>query len=388
MKISYSKFENIIMQIAIVLTILSFSPESNIASLCDTTMFLFWGAVVLFKIVNKKLYIDNYTKILALVYAIWFLCTRLFHALGLYPSGGMGVAGYILYCIIFYVIGLNLKSDEEHLKGVINAFFVGVVLLTITLLPYLSEISKSRYAFDAKNQMGQMLGAGVVLGFFLLFQYHKSFVLKIAILVFSSISLMSLLIVGSRTPLIGILVIAIISFVSKKERTSKDYLFVIAIAIAISIIISYLGGIEYVLELFDLSDSSDVDIDNMTSGRFTLYAMAIEDFLSSPLIGLGAWAYIDNFIINILRCGGLLLLVLILPISYGKMFSTYKASGLLSKIAGEETLSMAAKCMVIFYFVVSLMEGYPPLGPNTSVFFLWILIGVVSGKELESNAAE
>lgn len=385
MKVSISKIETIIMQIAIVLTILSFSPDTAIASLCDTIMFVFWGGVVFFKFLNKKIRFDNYAKILVVVYVVWFLCTKLFYSLGLYPSGGMGVAGYIVYCIIFYIIGLNFNSDEEHLKGILDAFFVGEVLLMLTLLPYLDEISKSRYAFGAKNQMGQMLGMGVILGFFILFQYHKNIILKIAILFFSAMSLMSLLIVGSRTPLIAIIVIAIVSFASKKGKTNSDYTFAFVIIIAIGATIAYLGGIEYILELFDLGEnSSGIDINNMTSGRLDLYKLAFENFLSSPLIGLGAYAYIDNFIINILRCGGVLLAVLILPVSYGKMFVTYKEANKLKEMTG--ILTETTKALLMFYFVVSMMEGFPPLGPNTSVFFLWIFIGIMSGKGLESSA--
>lgn len=386
MKIGYKQIENLVMQIAIVLTILSFSPDSSVATVCETLMFVFWGVVVAFKILHKQLRIDNYSMWLVLVYAIWFVCTKLFYKFGLYPSGGLGVAGYIPFCVIFYVLGVNFEKTEEHIVRILDAFFVGETILMITLLPYLEEISESRYAFGAKNQMGQMLGAGVVIGFFILFQKHRNIVLRAIILIFSSMSLMSLMIVGSRTPLIGVVVIAMVSFFAKKDKTGNDYAFVFAIVVAVSIIISTLGGIDYVLELFDLGESSSgVDLNDMTSGRFTLYAMAFRDFFRSPLIGLGAWAYVDNFIINLLRCGGLLLLVLILPISYGKMFFTYKNSNLISKTEDANVLGMATKFMILFYFTVSLMEGFPPLGPNTSVFFLWLLIGITSGKELNTN---
>ncbi len=387
MKIYYNQIENVLMQIAIILTILSFSPEPFIADICGLIMFAFWGAVVLFKILNRHLYLDNYVKYLAIIYVVWFLCTKLFYNIGIYLSGGMGVAGYLLYCGIFYIVGMNFKSTEKNVKSILNAFFVGEVLLMLTLLPYLNAISEARYEFLAKNQMGQMLGTGVVFGFFILFQYHKNIILRIAILVFSCISLMSLMIVGSRTPLIAIIVIAIVSFVSKKQKTGSDYAFAFAIIIAITITVSFLGGIDYVLELFEISDSStELDLNDMTSGRFDLYAQALNEFAQQPLTGWGAWAYVDNFIINILRCGGLLLLTIMLPISYGKMFNAYNKAG--KKVVDNAVLSAAAKTLLIFYFVVSLMEGFPPMGPGTSVFFLWILIGIVSGKEELTNATE
>ncbi len=387
MKIYYNQIENVLMQIAIVLTILSFSPEPFIADICGLIMFAFWGAVVLFKILNRHLYLDNYVKYLSITYVVWYLCTKLFYNIGIYLSGGMGVAGYLLYCGIFYIVGMNFKGTEKNVKSIINAFFVGEALLMLTLFPYLSAISEARYEFLAKNQMGQMLGTGVVFGFFILFQYHENIILKITILVFSSLSLMSLMIVGSRTPLIAIIVIAIVSFVSKKQRTASDYAFAFAIIIAVAITVSYLGGIDYVLELFEISGSStELDLNDMTSGRFDLYKQALNEFAQQPLTGWGAWAYVDNFIINILRCGGLLLLTIMMPISYGKMFNTYNIAN--KKVVDNGVLTTVAKDLIIFYFVVSLMEGYPPMGPGTSVFFLWIIIGIVSGKEELANATE
>lgn len=389
MKLSYTRIENIIMQFAIVLTILSFSPDESIANICGMVMFLFWGAVVLFKVLKRQLSIDNYVKYLAIIYIVWYVCTQLFYRVGLYPSSGVGIVTFIPYCMVFYIIGLNFDSSSSNIKRVIGAFFVGEVLLTITLLPYLSVISESRYSFLAKNQMGQMLGTGVVFGFFILFQNYKNIIAKIIVLVFASLSLMSLLIVGSRTPLIAIVVISVYSFVSKKNKTGRDYSFAVAIIAAISLVVYFLGGISFIEELFELTDtSSGIDVNDMTSGRFDLYGIALKEFLENPLIGLGAWAYVDNFIINILRCGGLLLAILILPVSYGKMINTYKSTLVITGGADDDILSSSAKTLLIFYFVVSMMEGYPPMGPGTSTFFMWILIGIVSGKELEINATE
>ncbi len=382
MQITYKRIETMIMQIAIILTILSFSPELSVADFCGTTMFLFWGGVVLFKFLNKQIRIDFYLKIIVVIYAAWFICTKIFYSMGLYRTGGMGVAGYLLYCGIFYLVGLNFESNEKNIKSVLSAFFLGEILLAITLLPYLEVISEARYEFLAKNQMGQMLGTGVVFGFFILPRFYKNIVIKAGTMAFAAVSLMSLLVVGSRTPLIAIIVIAIVSFVSKKDKKTSDYVLVLAIVTAVGITISFLGGMDYVMDLFELSDPrAELDLNSMTSGRFSLYAQALTEFIQSPLIGWGAWAYVDNYIINILRCGGLLLLILMIPVSYGKMFNAYKHAGTLA--ADDEILINASKLMITFYFVVSLMEGFPPMGPGTSVFFLWTLIGIVCGKEGE-----
>ena len=389
MKVGFRQVEIFIMQMAIVLTILSFSPEAFIANTCSIVMFLFWGGVLVFKFLDRTMRIDFFAKMLIAVYVIWFLCTKLFFGLGIYPSGGLGVVTFLPYCAAFYIIGSNFSGEEKDVSAIITAFFIGQALLTITLLPYLSEISEARYSFAAKNQMGQMLGAGTLFGFFVLFRHYQNIVSKILVLIFSSVSLMSLLVVGSRTPLVGIAVVVIVSFVTKKDKKKSDYAFMATIVVAIAVTIHFLGGLDYVLELFDLADTSEgIDLNNMTSGRLGLYEQSFIEIIQNPIVGLGAYAYVDNFIINTLRCGGILLAVMILPIAYVKMFNVYKKANALNKDSENELLVTVAKSLILFYFVVSLMEGYPPMGPGTSVFLYWMMLGAIEKRSDEINATE
>ena len=53
-----------------------------------------------------------------------------------------------------------------------------------------------------------------------------------------------------------------------------------------------------------------------------------------------------------------------------------KNVGLYDRKSDYGLLFNALQSLALFYFVVSLMEGNPPLGPNTSVFFLWLIMGI------------
>ena len=103
-------------------------------------------------------------------------------------------------------------------------------------------------------------------------------------------------------------------------------------------------------------------------------------------------AYIDNFILNTLRCGGIILAILIFPIAYGKLlFSFLRAKRYVNNKTvtnGQRITSQILWGMIPFYLVISFMEGYPPLGPGSSLFFLWIMIGIFDterGKNGFSN---
>lgn len=157
-----------------------------------------------------------------------------------------------------------------------------------------------------------------------------------------------------------------------------DFVTIGGILMVVFIAVTQLGGMTYLQNFFGLTENSSFD--DVTSGRGALFQIAIRDFLNSPFVGKGGYAYIDNFILNVLRCGGLLLGIVLIPLVYSKLFSSIKLSR--KKLAVYDRKSDYAlvfnslQSMAVFYFVISLMEGYPPLGPNTSVFFLWLIMGI------------
>ena len=81
-----------------------------------------------------------------------------------------------------------------------------------------------------------------------------------------------------------------------------------------------------------------------------------------------------------LRCGGLLLGVVLIPTAYLKLFQSIKISRknmvLYERKSDGALVFHSLQSLALFYFVVSLMEGFPPLGPSTSVFILWFMMGI------------
>lgn len=371
--------DNFITELAVIVTVLSFSPESAIESISSLLMYSLWGFLLVVKACQQKFHIDNFAKGTLLFYVFWYAFTQVLYAANVYPSRGLGAASFLPYCVVFYVIGMNYQIDREGaIKRLVRAFVIGQIILMITLLPYLDELQTEYYQFGAKNQMGQMLGLGVVFELFILNQTYDGIVKKIVLWGVSGLSLFSLMIIHSRTPLIAVITVAIFSFVLKKEKSKKDFVTIGGVLLVATIAVTQLGGMAFLQDLFGIGSSNSFD--DVTNGRGTLYQMAIRDFLNSPFVGRGGYAYVDNFVLNVLRCGGLLLGIVLIPLAYTKLFNSIK-------ISRQELLIYDAKSdfgltfntlqsMAVFYFVVSLMEGSPPLGPNTSVFFLWLIMGI------------
>lgn len=384
--ISKISFENRITELAVIFSIVSFTPNNSISKMCTVIMYLLWMAVAVFKLLNKTLKIDRTVKAMIAAYIIWFACTKIFYLLKFYPSSGLGVASFLPYCIIFYVIGLNYPMSENNsLKKLVFVFFIGQMLLTMTLLPNIQFLISEYHRFGAKNQMGQMLGLGIILELFILPSYFKSVVLKVIYYFCGLTSFVILLILHSRTPLIAVIIVGILYFLQIKNKTAKHYIVTAAIIFMVYFVIQKLGGKEYIMILLDTpSRSNNFDLNSITSGRIDYYREAIDDFIGSPIWGIGAFAYVDNFIFNILRCGGLLLAAIIIPLSYGKLLASYRMSvKALKNIDNNDKntekprlVFTLVRSMTVFYFVISLMEGYPPMGPNTSVFFMWIVLGL------------
>lgn len=381
-------FENRITELAVIFSIVSFTPNNSISKMCTIIMYLLWMAVAVFKLLNKTIKVDRTVKAMIAAYIIWFVCTKVFYLLNFYPSSGLGVASYLRYCIIFYVIGLNYQiSENDSVKKLVFSFFIGQLILMLTLIPNIRSLIEAYQLFGAKNQMGQMLGIGIILELFILPDYFKSVILKAVYYVCGLVSFVVLLILHSRTPLIALIVVGTLYFLQIKDKTVKHYMTAAVVILMIGFVINKLGGIAYIMTLFNIPNRSEnFDLNNLTSGRLEFYKEAINDFIESPIWGIGAFAYVDNFIFNILRCGGLLLAVIIIPLSYGKLFSGYRMSvRVLDSFDSiyidkkPENIHLAftlLKSMIVFYFVISLMEGYPPLGPGTSVFFMWIVLGL------------
>ena len=378
---------------AVLTSILSFSSNTSISGICGTLMLLFWAGAIGLMFFQKKIEFNNTMKYMIFTYVFFFFFFKLMYHLGFYPSGGSGQAKFLIYCMMFYIVGYNYPWKKENALNTILTFrFIGYFILMLTTFTMLNEIEDS--VLWSKNQLGQMLGSAVIFDVFILPRVVKSKYMKFAMYACSIPTLIALMDIHSRTPVIALTVVTIVNFVLKKNKTNNDYWLAFGVLVLVGFLIYCLGGIEFLKELFEIDSDTNLNsaegLNDMTSGRVNLYAIALKDFASSPVIGVGAYAYIDNFIICALRTGGIVLVVFILPFVYGKLFISFRNSNIYlnSKLKDHNVylVMYILRCFSLFFFVVSLMEGYPPLGPGTSVFMLWFFMGMAESIMTEPKA--
>lgn len=374
--------EQRLLELAIVFTVLSFSPNDTVQKIFNILMLALWGLSFFFMLKQRYIRVGTYARIMIGFYIFWYIVTNVLFWAGKYQSTGLGVVSFLPYCIVFSIIGNNMWQKEgSNVKNLCYAVVIGEIGLLLTLAPMMSVLTTQYYLFGAKNQMGQILGLGILVEFYVISYYTRNFVTKCLLYLLGAVSFVMLAVLRSRTPIISVAVVFLFDFLMKKNKTRKDYLSIGVIVLIVTVTIYLLGGVEFLKSMYtnDLN-SSERNFNTLTSGRGELYIQALQEFLQSPYFGLGAYAYVDNFVINAMRCGGLALLLTLVPIAYGILYNNIKQSTrfLSNKDSDHKTeiLFITLRCFSIYFFSISLMEGYPPFGPKTSVFMLWLLSGM------------
>lgn len=381
---------DIVFYLAIIVSALSFCSNQSIANLCTMVMYGLWAvlAVLLFMTSDMRI---NYTLLYMLaVYLYAYILIKVLYLSGLYRTNGMGVAGYLLYCVVFYFIGYNLPCNRKKniVYGMIISYIVAHIIFTLSLYVLLQDTRS-----ETKNMSGQIMGLGILLEILILPRITKNLIIRVLGYIFAVFAIFTLFDLHSRTPFIAIIVVLVFAIFQKKRPFYVYLIFALSVYIVFMFVTTTEKGYELFQE-FIIGDhrytSVEItDADIILSGRPSLYVESIKDFLEHPLIGLGAWAYIDCFPINVLRSGGLLLGVFIIPYAYGKLFSVIfgfkKNTTDIEKDDVRYVLFELAKYLSLFFVVISVMEGYPPLGPGASAFYLWISLGVRDSYIYEKN---
>lgn len=372
----------------IVTSILSFSNNATLSSICRYAMYVFWGAYVLMVILKGNFKFRPIIWYMLAVYGIMFAVGRFFYSEGIYQSYGPGPAMYLPYCAFFYFAGYNCQNDCKREANIyIKAYLYAHIVFVILKLLFLRGESADS---TGKNQSAQIIGMGIVLALYALPLFEQRKWIKRGFFLFALLSFGVLIQMHSRTPALAVLLTTAYWFFTQKAK-KRNYIFA-ALLIVISVIyFNTEGGSDFLFDYLRGDYRGDeLSWSVVSSGRTDLYAEVFQEILQHPFIGQGAWAYLDNFPIHVLRTGGLMAAFLILPIAYGRIFRFVRRDFLQRRKAEDESrdvLLRTAGLICVYYFVISLFEGYPPLGPGVSTFILWIMIGLTDRHHFENMEA-
>jgi O-antigen ligase len=243
----------------------------------------------------------------------------------------------------------------------------------------------ANYIYEESNEAHLSVLVAVCVLILLFFVKYRSILIRIAMSGIAIIMLVSMIIMHTRTPAIAVLICAVYLLLISKKSYKGLLLFVIVtiVLLIIGIKTGFLNSL--IEELFPahMSDHRITGMDSLDvflSGRVTLYEICWRDFLSSPIIGVGNWDYVDSFPLYVLATGGFFSAVLLLPIAYGiPLRGVFKREKIMLSEINDDyycKLFTFAKVIAVFYTIVSITEASPPLGTGTMVFVPWIVYGM------------
>ncbi|WP_283696951.1 O-antigen ligase family protein [Clostridium perfringens] len=262
---------------------------------------------------------------------------------------------------IFLLVGYTTRKKNfvEFIKKISIIFILCVFFITINVyfdkFFRVDAMESSKYLYSSKNSLGILITFSIVF----LINFKKKILGDILIIWL----IFMLLLIQNRTGIICVLVYIILSLINKKIKIKKRYIILFVIGVAL-ILIFYDKVSEFIFWSLKLDLSNNLD--DLSSGRLTLYDRAINSFLDSPFLGNPLY-YVDNFYICILAEYGVLGFLIVIPMI---LLLIKDAFNILRK-----------KNNMIFYLliisvIVSFFEAIPPFGPGAVYFIIWYYYGM------------
>lgn len=356
-----------IFDMAIISSILS--QFDGVENVFRPIMFVMWILALAVSILDNggKCIVTKFTKLYILLYISYFI----YCCIANLWSGEHLKSGYLSILVVPLFIILCVDNSSRDIEARIQEFakvfaVTGLILAIYVQIynigSYTSWLSSISYVYDKKNSSAQIWSCTLFLIYFIIPQKKKSEKL------FWRISFIYILIViglsQCRTAILGIVAVVLYYVFF---RVKHKFLYVSTIVALIVFAFTYEPTRQYLFQALLFNRMNTGNINDLSSGRLTVYSKAIEQFVNSPLIGAGSW-YVDCSYLMILAESGILGFLLIEPIWINKI----KENIGIRKLSYEKGQIDFVIGMTIYYIVESIFEGYPPFGPGVSTLGFWL----------------
>lgn len=377
------KQKNMFIYMAVFITVLTQAPLFREKLGIDTQLLMlpFWGIALLATIsTNKSVYVAFTKNYYILFLTILFGCILLSIITGEnYFSNFTITIGMALF--IFFIGNQNgeMLYDSSLFMKVCKAYCMASLILAVDIyIEYLSDYSLQTidYVYRAKNSAGQiLLSAAVFMGYLLKDKKWK--ILKLAIIGFF---LIEIVLLRSRATILSALLIPAILLMSSTVKNKYKYTIVGILAIVITFFVLNERAFNLMVNnvLFNSTKSVDfsaLNLDRVTSNRYSLLSSFPEQISGHELTGLGSSFYVDNLFVNAIgNYGvffGLLVTILSLLPIMESFFSKFKNRSLMN---GEK---IVLRIIFFTYTFNGLFEAWAPLGPGGKCFIFWLLLGML-----------
>ena len=367
--------DDLFLALGVLITQLSICNWGTLSHYCSILLYTIWG-IWSIKIISLKNFKFNGTAFMMIAMLFFtFIQNKLFFMLGYYRTGGLGVARNFIACIFFYVLGVNVKKSRHTVPLLFASYLTGVVLLL-----FIRWISGVMMNDVDKNAIGAVSGGGLfsIYFFFKYGRLNKS--QKIILYLIGFIIIITLFLMHTRTPLAASF-IALSGVLALRHKIRKSLIVITISCIILIVLYPYLLKNEILYNyLQGVQSSNELTLNSMSSNRLDRWYFAWEEIKEYPWIGLGGWAYVDCFPLYILRQGGIISGVIIGGCIYGKfLLMTLDARDKwmsFQKSTTDTHLQEICVIFILYYSAISIFEGYVPMGPGVSIFFLWLVLGL------------
>ena len=377
----------------------SFIPFINLNVISNIAIYTILAILILF---NNKLLIANiiryrYLWLPLIIMLIYLLSAKIFVS----DTSLWDVKSYILGMLMFLVF-LSTSIESYHkTKLMISISIVNIVTAYIIILYFyqgnilLALQDVGVYFYARKNAFSPLsMISSIYLFYSFLFSNEKR---KWLNFVFFLLSLLSIVIIQSRTNILALLVTCLILVLYKNKRgyTKKNVAGIIfgstAIVLLISMNITKISetlSLVFRLDYLKYSNGNSF-LDKLTSGRFSSIEYGSNSFYSNPFIG----ALYSNRVITqdpntivgmhiiwlrLLFYGGLVtfLIFCIMLLFFYLYFKN------------EIKNSILIKVLIVAGLIVSSGEPFAPFGPGTTYFNFWLLLSlsIQSMKQLSKGS--
>lgn len=391
MEIRKDTFAEILCYIAIAAALITQFPyiDKGLASAFNGVM---WILAAGFIVVDnfRRIPVSSYLWGMSIIMIFSYVAENVLLAVGVIPSI-MPYATLIRIPILIYFCSYYISTAENNECSIGKkmllvfgtlAFIMSIQVAIQFVTNFAAWQNTQLYLYDGathKNSSAQTLGNCILVLF--IFWNPKKTIYKLLRYAGVLIAAIGLLYIQSRAALVAVGIVIVVSAFFRGDKKKVFFALVATLIVALIIVNSesIMGILRQAFFIDKYSAGGKLDLNRFSSGRLDFWASTWNYFLDSPLIGKG-YTYCDNFYINVLASGGLLIggpyVVLYLARVY-KNIGYYRYS---IKCGQIDPFTQLAAVVSIFYVIISLFEGFPPYGPGVSCLMFWMISGYLDGR--------
>lgn len=273
-------------------------------------------------------------------------------------SLGITMVSYCVWCKV---------GNQKFLNQVVMCSLITCMILALNIYTEFlasANIESRSYAYTSKNSAAQILLNCIIL--FLASKYSKRLFTIVSIIIVLCFAV-EIFLLKSRATILGLFfAVGYLAFFTKNRQIKR-----IVQCFGVLCLVYFIcntAALDSIVNNFLLGNRDASNLDDVSSGRFTIISSVIMLFNTSPWTGVGN-LYVDCFPVSVLAQFGILGSVIVL------LFILYLIKEVFFRLKANSPLFLANYLLVATILINSLFEAQPPFGPGMKCFIIWMIFG-------------